>query len=53
MKKEYSIPPEVMDKVMQDYPVTQKEKKCAQEKRKREALRMERAKRIMNDRPET
>lgn len=44
-KKIYNDRPDIKEKVLIDYPVTKKEKRCAAERTKREALRFERAKR--------
>ena len=49
MKKIFRERPEVAKRVYEDYPVTKKEKKCAAEASKREALRIERAKRYINE----
>lgn len=45
-KKIYNERPDIREKVLIDYPVTSKEKRCPIEASKREALRFERAKRL-------
>lgn len=48
-KKIYLERPDIKEKVMQDFPVTKREKNCKIEKAKREQMRFERAKRYYEE----